>query len=83
MEYAPTTYFASGPNVDPIRHVIIPVRLDDIAEDNPAAAGWARLVGWLLDGQRPIATYCLVIGGDELCSLFTRVGRRFDPIEVT
>jgi hypothetical protein len=58
--------------------------LDVVAESDPAeSAGTAHLVGWHLGGPRPLATYRLTIGDDELSGLFTCVGRRFDRVPAT
>ena len=49
-----------------------------VAADRPAnPLGRAYLAGCVLDGGREVATYRLVIEGDELSGLFVRVGRRF------
>ena len=54
-----------------------------VAADRPAnPLGRAYLSGCVQDGGREVATYCMVIDGDELSSLFIRAGGRFDRIAV-
>jgi hypothetical protein len=72
---------AAGPGPDPIRPPNALIALEDAAGMDPSStSGRAHLVGWILDGRGPIATYRLVIGSEELAGLFTRVGRGFQSI---
>jgi hypothetical protein len=82
MDTSSRSYQASRGS-DPIRHLDHPCPLDVVAGDDPAESlGRAYLTGWLLGGTGPIATYRLVIGGDELPGLFVCVGRQFAPVAV-
>jgi hypothetical protein len=82
MDNLPPIYLASCQSAtDQARHVNIATEPDHTADDKPAT-GRVLLVGWMLDAPQPIATYRLVVAGNELVGLFARVGRRFEPIEV-
>jgi hypothetical protein len=82
MDTATRSYHAtSGPDLEPIRHFDTPRMLSIVAPEDPVElVGSAQLVGWLFDKNRPIATYRLRIGGNELSGLYTCVGRRFELV---
>ncbi len=65
--------------LDPSRRLDQSAWLVVVAAGHPARQlGRAYLAGCALDGGQEVATYRLVIDGDELSGLFIRVGRRFD-----
>jgi hypothetical protein len=76
-------YYASSDAVlDPSRCLDRSATIVVIDGDRPKGSmGRAYLVGWLLGGGRPVATYRLTIGGDEVPGLFIRAGRRFELVE--
>ena len=71
----------SDPVLVPIRRLDFPGVLDVADGEDPSGfLGWAHFVGWILDGGRPVATYRVVVGGEERPGLFLRDGRRFEPV---
>jgi hypothetical protein len=75
---------SSIPGVDPIRHLDPPRMLDLVGEEVRAGTpGIAQHAGWQLQGYRPIVAYRMMTGGDELCGLFTCVGRRSELVPAT
>ena len=74
-------YASSGPDSDPTRRFASPGLLNVVAKGDAAEPlGRAQLAGWLLAGRKPMATYRLVIDGDELAGLFTCVEGRFELV---
>jgi hypothetical protein len=82
MEYALRSYHASSDTVlDPFRRLDQSASLVVVDGDRPGKSlGRAFLAGWLLDGGSAVATYRLMIGGEELSGVFIRLGRRFEHI---
>jgi hypothetical protein len=83
MSYASWRYRPCPGHVsEPIRPLDPPGRLDVVAEDDPAELlGRAHLSGWLIDGRRPVPTYRLLIGDEELPGLFTCFNLGFKLVE--